>query len=208
MGFWDWFKKGPKSILDLSREEMRKEEMLATRDRNRHMKRIEKLSKDKQSLFAKGAKERSPEIRRALAQEFELRTREQELIGRELNLKSKELLTLSRVRMLREHAGREGGTILSRMREGDMARLMAMMGDDAVNARVYEDRLNEILQASEDAMSEADELTGTGKEVMAIWEKMDTGSIDDEAEAFAEADRRTRRDRDKASSEFGVESSE
>jgi hypothetical protein len=202
MGFWDWFKKGPKSVLDLSREELRKEEMVTTRDRNRLMKRIDGLSADKQSLFARGAKERSPEIRRALAQEFELRTREQELIGRELNLKSKELLTLGRVRMLREAAGREGSTILSRMREGEMARLMAMMGDDAVNARVYEDRLNEILTASEDAMAEADELTGTGKEVMAIWEKMDAGSIDDEQKAFAEADRRTRRDREAEMEEY------
>jgi hypothetical protein len=104
--------------------------------------------------------------------------------------------------MLREAAGREGSTILSRMREGEMARLMAMMGDDAVNARVYEDRLNEILTASEDAMAEADELTGTGKEVMAIWEKMDAGSIDDEQKAFAEADRRTRRDREAEMEEY------
>lgn len=202
MGFWDWFTKGPKSILDLSRDQLRKEEMLATRDRNRLMKRIDGLSQDKQALFAKGAKQRSPDIRRALAQEFELRTREQELLGRELNLKSKELLTLGRVRMLRETAGREGGNVLSRMREGEMARLMAMIGDDAVNARVYEDRLNEILTASEDAMTEADELTGAGREVMAVWEQMDAGGIDSAEKAFAEADRRTRRDRDAEVEEY------
>jgi hypothetical protein len=196
MGFWDWFKRGPRSILDLSGEELRKEEMVAQRDRNRLMRRIDGLGKDKQKLFARGAKERAPAIRRALAQEFELRTREQELIGRELNLKSKELLTLSRVRMLREHAGREGSTILSAMRESDMARLMAMIGDDAVKARAYEDRLNELLTASEDAMAEMDELTGTGKEVLAVWEKMDAGQLADEDKAFAEADRRTRRDRE------------
>jgi len=43
-----------------------------------------------------------------LAQEFELKTSEQLMLARQLNIRSKEMLTVSRLRMLRENADRAG----------------------------------------------------------------------------------------------------
>jgi hypothetical protein len=60
---------------------------------------------------------------------------------------------------------------------------------------MYQDRLNEILdlgaQADKDALAGAG-LSGSGQEVMNLWNQMDRGAIRED-EAFEEADRAVRR---------------
>src|SRR6266576_1275796 len=92
-----------KTLSELDRAELRKEEILLTKQRDKLFKRIEQITADKQKIFQQGATQKSPELRKALAQDFELKTQEQLMSARELNLRSKELLTVSRLRMIQEN---------------------------------------------------------------------------------------------------------
>ena len=66
-----------KTLSELDRQELRKEEILLTKQRDRLFKRIEQISIDKKKIFEQGATQKSPELRKALAQDFELKTQEQ-----------------------------------------------------------------------------------------------------------------------------------
>src|ERR1041384_2081075 len=92
-----------KTLSELNRQELRKEEILLSKQRDRLFKKIEQISVNKQKIFQQGATQKAPELRKALAQDFELKTQEQLMSARELNLRSKELLTVSRLRMIREN---------------------------------------------------------------------------------------------------------
>ena len=95
-----------KTLSDLTKQELRKEEILLTKQRDRLFNRIAQITTDKQKIFQQGTTLKSPELRKALAQDFELKTQEQLMSARELNLRSKELLTVSRLRMVKENQGR------------------------------------------------------------------------------------------------------
>src|SRR6478672_11423787 len=95
-----------KTLSELDRNELRKEEILLTKQRDRLFKRIEQISTDKQKIFQQGSSQKSPELRKALAQDFELKTQEQLMAARELNLRSKELMTVSRLRLVQENKAR------------------------------------------------------------------------------------------------------
>ena len=184
-----------KTLSELDRQELRKEEILLTKQRDKLFKRIEQISIDKQKIFKQGATQKSPELRKALAQDFELKTQEQLMAARELNLRSKELLTVSRMRIVKENA--ERGKALGRLNltDKDVAKISQWIEDDSVTQDMYVDRLNQILeigaQSDKDAM-EAAGLTSAGQELMNIWNEMDRGAIKDE-EAFDEADKAVRR---------------
>ena len=90
----------------MTRSELRRQELLLEKDRTQLLNRVTKLAKQKQDLFEKGAKEKTPEVRRIMAQEFEMKTSEQLMLARQLNIRSKEMMTVSRLRMLRENADR------------------------------------------------------------------------------------------------------
>lgn len=184
-----------KTLSELDRQELRKEEILLTKQRDRLFKKIEQISVDKQKIFQQGATQKSPELRKALAQDFELKTQEQVLSARELNLRSKELLTVSRLRMIKEN--NEKGRALGRLNltDKDVARISTWIEDDAVTQDMYVERLNQLLdlgaQSDKDAMAAAG-LSGAGQELMNIWNDMDRGAIRQE-DAFEEADKAVRR---------------
>ncbi len=184
-----------KSLSELDRQELRKEEILLTKQRDRLFKRIETIGTDKQKIFQQGATQKSPELRKALAQQFELKTQEQLMSARELNLRSKELLTVSRLRMVKENT--EKGAALGRLNltDKDVARISQWIEDDAVSQDMYQERLDVILdlglQSDKDALAGAG-LTGAGQELMNIWNEMDRGAMKED-EAFQEADRAVRR---------------
>ena len=184
-----------KTLSELDRQELRKEEILLTKQRDRLFKKIEQISGDKQKIFQQGAAQKSPELRKALAQDFELKTQEQLMSARELNLRSKELLTVSRLRMVKENT--ERGRALGRLNltDKDVAKISQWIEDDSVSQDMYQDRLNQILelgaQSDKDALASAG-LSGAGQELMNIWNEMDRGAIKHE-EAFEEADKAVRR---------------
>ena len=184
-----------KTLSELDRQELRKEEILLTKQRDRLFKKIEQISVDKQKIFKQGATQKSPELRKALAQDFELKTQEQLLSARELNLRSKELLTVSRLRMIKEN--NEKGRALGRLNltDKDVARISQWIEDDAVSQDMYQDRLNQLLdigaQSDKDALASAG-LSGAGQELMNIWNEMDRGAMKQD-EGFEEADKAVRR---------------
>jgi len=184
-----------KTLSELNRQELRKEEILISKQRDGLFKRIEKLTNDKQSIFKQGAGQKSPELRKALAQDFELKTQEQLMAARELTLRSKELMTVSRLRMIKEN--QEGGKALGRLKltDKDVAKISGWIDDDSVTQDVYIDRLDTLLelggQSDKDAMAKAG-LTQAGQELMNIWNDMDKGAVKPE-QAFEAADNAVRK---------------
>jgi hypothetical protein len=176
MNFFTWLTTKRKTLATMSVTELRAQEMLLENERNRMQAKLQRLAEQKQKIVDRGAKERTPEMRRTLAQQYDLLHTEQMMIGRHLNIRSKELLTVSRLRMLRENAQRAGlaaGPIVS-IREADLATIEKLIESDAVSS-----------EAAAAGVSSA------GQEVMRIWEDMDAGLIQGE-EAFDEAERRVR----------------
>ncbi|NOT00921.1 MAG: hypothetical protein HOP29_09855 [Phycisphaerales bacterium] len=190
----EWLTNRKRPLSQLTRSELRRKELLLEKDRSQLLNRIKKLAADKQSVFEKGAGEKTPEVRRALAQEFELKTTEQLMVSRQLNIRSKELLTVSRLRMLRENAdrARQTGGTLGMVSEGDILRIGRLIESDAIKTEAYQERLDEMLGVGAEVDQGATGLSDAGQAVINIWERMDTGVIRDGAEAFDEADRRVR----------------
>ena len=180
-----------KTLSELNRQERRREEILLTKARDRLFKKIETLADQKKKLFNQGATQKSPELRKALAQDFELKTAEQLMAARELNLRSKELLTVSRLRMIKEN--NEKGRAMGRLNltDKDVARITGWIEDDSVSQDIYQERLNAVLDlGAESDKSALDNigLTQAGQELMAIWNQLDKGAVKEE-EAFEQADK-------------------
>jgi hypothetical protein len=133
-------------------------------------------------------------MRRTYAQQFDLQHTEQMMIARQLNIRSKELLTVSRLRMLRENASAsrlaDAGRIT--IREGDLATIARLIESDSVTSEIYQERLDEILALGHAADEGAAGLSPAGQELMKIWNDLDAGLIKDTASAFEEAERRVR----------------
>jgi len=193
MAFLEWLTKRKKPLSRMTRAELRRQELLLEKDRTQLLRKVTKLAHEKQELFERGASEKTPEVRRVLAQEFETRTSEQLMLSRQLNIRSKEMMTVSRLRMLRENADRARQTgRLGLISEADILRLGKLIETDSVKAEVYQERLDEVLSIGAGVDEGAASLSEAGKSVMSVWDKMDAGAITDKSEAFDEADRSVR----------------
>ncbi len=193
MAFLEWLTKRKKPLSQMTRAELRRQELLLEKDRNQLLRKVEKIAADKQKLFDRGSTEKTPELRRVLAQEFEMRTTEQLMLARQLNIRSKEMLTVSRLRMLRENADRAGqSNKLGLVSETDLLRISNLIESDSVRAEIYHERLDEILSIGAGVDEGADGMTSAGQSVLNVWDKMDTGVIVDATEGFDEADRTVR----------------
>ncbi len=179
-----------KTLSELGAKELRREEILLEKDRDKLFKKIDQVSKDKQKIFDQGASNKSAELRKALAMQFELKSQEQLMAARQLNLRTKELMTISRLRMVQEN--RQKGRSLGRLNltDKDVARIGGWIEDDAVTQEVYLDRLDSLLdlgaQSDKDALAGAG-LTNAGQELMNIWNDLDRGAVKQE-EAFEQAE--------------------
>jgi hypothetical protein len=176
----------------MTRQELRRQELLLQRERDQLLKRITDLAAKKQEVFERGRAEKSPEVRRVLAQEFDLKTTEQLMTSRQLNIRSKETLTVTRMRMLRENAERAkaAGSKLGMVSEKDLVALEKMIQNDAITSEMYQERLDSMLKIGLEEGESA--LSPGSQQVLDIWDQMDTGLMKDTAEAFDEADRRVR----------------
>jgi hypothetical protein len=190
------FGKKEKTLSELTPQELRREEIILTKDRDKLFKRVEQIANEKQKIFQQGATQKSPELRKALAMQFELKTQEQVLAGRQLNVRSKELLTISRVKMIKENMPKASGAMgRLNLSEKDVARITGWIEDDGVSQDMYNERLDELLglgaASDKDALEHAG-LSSTGQELMNIWNDLDRGTIKHD-EAFEEADKAVRR---------------
>ena len=195
---------GRKTLSALAPRELRKEEILLSKQRDRLFARIEQIGGEKQKIFKQGVTQKSPDLRKALAQQFELKGQEQLMAARELNLRSKELMTVSRLRMVKENNGK--GRALGRLNltDKDVAKIGQWIEDDGVTHEMYEDRLDALLdigsQSDKDAVSGA-ELTSAAQELLHLWDELDRGKIKQD-DAYEEADKALRR-RQRASDQTG-----
>lgn len=202
MNFFTWLTTKRKTLGTMSVAELRAQEMLLENERNRMQGKINKLAQDKAKIVERGAKEKTPELRRTFAQQFDLLHTEQMMLSRHLNIRSKELLTVSRLRILRESAQRSalGTGLMPTIRENDLAVIEKLIENDAITSEMYQERLDQILQVGIEADAAAAGVSPAAEELMRIWNDMDAGLIKDTQEACDEAEKRVR-ERKKAAPE-------
>jgi len=184
-----------KTLSDLPATELRKQEIIVGKQRDRLFKKIETIAGQKQKIFTLGASQKSPELRKALAQDFELKTQEQLQSARELNVRSKELLTLNRLRSIKET--KESGRALGRLNltDKDVVKISGWIEDHAVTDDAYQQRLDMLLSLGQEADLDAgasDSLSTAGQELMNAWEQLDAGKVK-EADAFDRAESAVRK---------------
>jgi len=177
MGFIEWFKKGSKGLLDMDDAEIRKEERFLQKDKDKLSRQLERLAAEREHLFQRGAKARDENVRKAVALEYELKAQEMNQVSREMLMKSKEVLTLSRIRSMRR-AGKAGqGSVLSRLSETDHVKLQRLVADAEINEELYAERLDEILFQTERAGGLEMSLGNEGQRVLDIWNRIEGGEI-------------------------------
>ena len=86
MALLEWLTKRKKPLSRMTRSELRRQELLLEKDRTHLLNKVTKIATDKQTLFERGAQEKTPEVRRMLAQEFELKRSEERRVGKECRL--------------------------------------------------------------------------------------------------------------------------
>ncbi len=194
MNFFEWLTTKRKTLATMSVAELRAQEMLLENERNRMQAKVRKLADEKQKLVEQGAKEKTPEMRRTYAQHYDLLHTEQSMVSRQLNIRSKEMLTVARLRMLRENvpSTRIGTTQRVAIRESDLAAIARLIENDQITTEMYQERLDQILEMGHEADEAAAGLSPAGQELMKIWDDMDHGLIKGSQEAFDEAEKRLR----------------
>ncbi len=193
MNFFQWLTTKRKTLATMNVAELRAQEMMLENDRKRMQGKVRELAGEKQKLVEQGGKEKTPDMRRTLAQQFDLLHTEQMMISRQMNIRSKELLTVSRLRMLRENTmtSRVGDTGRVSIRESDLATIARLIESDQISTEMYQERLDQILELGHVADEEAAGLSPASQELMKIWNDMDAGLIKD-TDAYDEAERRVR----------------
>ena len=194
MDFFTWLTTKRKTLATMNVSELRAQEMLLENERNRMQAKIHKLATDKQKIVERGAKEKTPELRRTFAQQFDLLHTEQTMLARHLNIRSKEHLTVSRLRLLRESSQRASMGAIGKIniRDGDLALIAKLIENDKITSEMYQERLDQILELGHEADEAAAGVSPAAKELLKVWDDMDAGLIKDAGEAFDEAEKRVR----------------
>ena len=116
------------------------------------------------------------------------------MAARELNVRGKELLTVSRLRMVRENQGKAKTFGRLNLAAKDVAAISGLIESDTVTQEMYLEQLDEILEIGEEADRESllnNTLGEPGQELMDLWADLDRGAVKED-EALAEADRAVR----------------
>ncbi|HZE98232.1 MAG TPA: hypothetical protein VE981_14470 [Planctomycetota bacterium] len=190
---------------ELTLDQVKREEIKLGIRESQTLAKLEKLEKEREDIFAKGLKIKSPPRRRQLARLYEMKSSGVKMMERELGILSKEITTISALKLAleRRQTGKEGVTrILQRV---DEAKLMVLLEDDKVSQEMYLEKLNGVLSTvTEGASQITEDLGKEGSEVMDVWQKMDEGEIDSFADGLKLADRAVRQ-KEKRDSEMEAE---
>lgn len=184
-----------KTLSQLDRTQLRKQEILLGKQRDKLFGRIEQLTTQKQKIFDQGAANREPSLRQALAMQFELLTLEQTLAARELGTRSKELLTVARLRLMKENGVGTRNTGRLNLTDADVGKIAGWIESGSVTEDAYEQRLDMLLQtgtAADKEHLERSGLTASGQALMDSWADLDRGTVDSK-QAFQQADNIVRR---------------
>ncbi len=190
---------------EVSLEQVKREEIKLGIRETQTLSKLEKLEKEREDIFSKGMKIKSPPRRRQLARLYEMKATGVKTLERELTILSKEITTISALKMALERrtTGKEGvSRILERV---DEARLMTYLEDDKISQEMYLEKLNSVLSSVTDGASQITEDLGKeGSEVMDVWQKMDEGEIENFADGLKMADKAVRQ-KEKRDSEMEAE---
>lgn len=189
------FERKQKPLGKMDFKELRKAELMAEGRRRTLEKKAIKLAKKKQETFDRGVKAASTELRRTLAQQFDLTTTEELMVGRQLNIVSKEVMIVGRVRAVKQNSG-----VNAVVRPQDLKGIETTMDRDSAAAAAYQEILDDALEASHLDEGELG-LSEAGKDVLAAWEGLDAGTFENAETAMAEADKNTRKRMSTAASE-------
>lgn len=188
MSILDIFKRGNLPTLTLpnvKREEIR----LCVRE-NQTLTKLEKLEKEKEEIFSRGTKIKSPSRRRQLARLYEMKAGGVKMLERELTLISKELTTLSAVKLMLERRAMAKDGIQRLLHRLDESELAALLENDKIGTEMYVEKLNSLLSTvTEDAQTLAQEIGQEGQDVMKVWERMDEGEIQSFEDGLKMADK-------------------
>lgn len=178
---------------ELTLEQVKREEIKLGIRESQTLAKLEKLEKEREDIFAKGLKIKSPPRRRQLARLYEMKSSGVKMMERELGVLSKEITTLAALKLAleRRHNSREGvSRILQRV---DEAELMTYLEDDKVTQEMYLEKLNGVLSTvTEGAQQITEDLGKEGSEVMDVWQKMDEGEIESFSDGLKLADKAVR----------------
>ncbi len=177
----------------LTLDQVKREEIRLTIRENQTLARLEKQEKEREDIFAKGSKIKAPARRRQLARLYEMKSSGIKTLERELAVISKELTTISALKLAleRQQMSRDGvSRLLNRV---DEAKLMTYLEDDKISQEMYLEKLDNVLSSvSEGASQITRQLGKEGGEVMEVWQKMDEGEIENFEDGFKLADRKVR----------------
>jgi hypothetical protein len=190
MGFLDMLGLKKK---DLSLDQVKREEIRLGIKENQTLGKLEKLEKEREEIFARGMKMKSPAHRRQLARLYEMKAGGVKTMERELALLSKELTTISALKFAleRQQSSREG--VSKVLRRVDEAQLMTYLEDDKISQEMYLEKLNNVLSSvTDNAAQITDNLGKEGSEVMDVWQKMDEGEIENFEDGLKLADKAVR----------------
>ena len=178
---------------ELTLEQVKREEIKLGIRETQTLAKLEKLEKEREDIFAKGLKIKSPPRRRQLARVYEMKSSGVKMMERELSLISKEITTISALKLVleRRHNSKEGvSRILERV---DEAKLMTYLEDDKISQEMYLEKLNNVLSSVTDNATQITENLGKeGSEVMDVWQKMDEGEIENFEDGLKLADKAVR----------------
>jgi hypothetical protein len=178
---------------ELSFDQVKREEIKLTIRENQTLAKLEKLDKEREELFSRGLKIKAPSRRRQLARLYEMKSSGVKTLERELVVISKELTTLSALKLAleRRQMSRDGvSRLLNRVNE---AELMICLEDDKVSQEMYLEKLNSVLATVTDGADQiVQDLGREGSEVMNVWQKMDEGEIENFQDGLKLADKAVR----------------
>jgi hypothetical protein len=182
---------------DLTLDQVKREEIKLGIRETQTLSKLEKLEKEREDIFSKGMKIKSPPRRRQLARVYEMKSSGVKMLERELSVISKELTTVSALKLAleRQQMSKDGvSRLLDRV---DEAKLMTALEDDKITQEMYVEKLNSVLSTvTDNAHQITEDLGREGSEVMDVWQKMDEGEIDNFEDGLKLADRKVReRDR-------------
>jgi len=190
MGFFNLVLRKKKSLQleDVKREEIR----LGIRE-NQTLAKLERLEKEREEIFSKGSKIKSPSRRRQLARLYDMKTNGTKMMERELSTLSKELTTMSALKLALERKKMSTESASQLLQKVDEAKLMTLLEDDKISQELYQEKLTSVLSAvMENPATLVEDLGKEGNEVMDVWQKMDEGEIDSFEDGIKLADRKIR----------------
>lgn len=190
MAFFDFLRRKKR---ELSYEDVRREEIRLGIKESQTIAKLEKLEKEKEDIFGKGSKIKSPSRRRQLARLYDMKSQGTRMLERELALISKEITTIQAVKFALERQKNSKEGISKILQRVDEAELMGLLENDKISQEMYLEKLSSVLSSvSEQPLSGIENLGKEGSEVMDVWQKMDEGEISSFEDGLKLADKKVR----------------